>query len=801
MTPPTTLPFPRVLIAALICSPVLMQPALALTDTDSPAAELPSVLVTGVRGGDRTELTTPVPVDILTASDLRAVAGAEANLGQALAALLPSFNYLDQSNSGSADHVRAAQLRGLNPDQMLVLINGKRVHTTSIVNVESVIGLGSVAVDFASIPVNAVKRVEVLRDGAGAQYGSDAIAGVVNIILDDGREGGELSVNTGAYHTHFTPTDRTITDGQSTELAGKYRLALADSGYLDVGVDASHHQPTDRAGFDQLYAQALPGSPPTVTFGVGDARVDNLNLWSNMALPLGDGATGYSTLLFNHRFSRGDAFYREPSAPAAGYLPQSTGQNEDLHLSGGIRGDIAPAWHYDASLTFGYNAFRYGLEDSQNTTLGAAGPSAFDLGGFRFSQTSLNYDVTHEIAGLGAGEPAVLALGVEARKESYQTSAGDPLSYQLGGAQGDAGVQPDEVSDNDRNILGAYAELSGNVLHKVFADAAVRFDHDSDVGGAATGKLSARWEFADNWALRGAISNNFRAPALAQIASAYAPTLYTGGSGSNYVALGTVNILPVSDPRAQALGAQPLKPERSHNLSAGITAQPLPSLQLSADLFRIGINDRIALSEQLAPTSGLGAGGTYQFFTNAVDTDTRGAELVAAWSKHFRAGTFRLSDSSLWVSNQIRSIHASPAQINALANLTSGSLIFGLQAQNAITTAIPKRRDVVSLTWDADRWSALARITHTGEVTRVFDFGSGFVPTQTYGATVQLDLEGEAKLTRALSIALGVQNVADRYPTQSSSDINYYGNLPYDFLSPIGFNGRYVYLRGRYLIP
>jgi iron complex outermembrane receptor protein len=779
-------------------------------------AQLESIVITGTHAKDRTELSSTAPVDIITADDLRAVAGPEANLGQALQSLLPSFNYLDQSNSGSADHVRAAQLRGLNPDQILVLINGKRVHPTSIVNVESTVGLGSVAVDFASIPVNAIQRVEVLRDGAGAQYGSDAIAGVINIILDDSHTGGgELAVNTGLFHTHFAPTNRQIDDGQTVNLQGKYGFAFGSDGYLHFGVDATNHEPTNRAGFDQFYPD-YPAQTP-VTFQVGDAKIRNLNLWADSSVPLADGATGYSVLLFNHRTSAGDAFFREnydssnyalySSLYPNGFLPQSTGTNEDWHISGGARGSLSAGWKYDGSLTYGYNSFDYGLNNSINASMGPASPTSFNLGGFRFSQTTANYDVSGDVDWLGSARPATLALGAELRRESYETSPGDPASYETGvyglppygtpnnppaaagGSQGDAGLRPDEISDSSRLVAGAYADLSGNLLPSLFADAGARFDHYGDVGSATTGKLSARWEFVPRWGLRGALSNNFRAPALAQISAAYAPTLYTNGIGSNGVALGTVNILPVSNPIAQSLGAQPLKPERSRNYSAGLTGQPLTSLQFSADLFRIDINDRIALSEQLP----VGA-NFYQFFTNAVDTTTHGAELVGSWSGRSLGGNVRLSDASMWATNAIRDIHAQPPQISALG----AGLLFGLQAQNAITTAVPKRRDVVSLTWSDPAWNLLTRVTHSGQVTRVFDFGGGDTPTQTYGATVELDLEAELHATHALSVALGVQNLTDRYPTMSNAAINYGGNLPYDFLSPIGFNGRYLYLRVRY---
>ena len=543
-----------------------------------------------------------------------------------------------------------------------------------------------------------------------------------------------------------------------------------------------------------------------MTFRVGDAQIKNLNLWANSALPLNGGATAYGTLLYNHRDSNGDAFFREAwdtSSNVAqiypnGFLPHSKGTNEDWHVNGGVRGQVA-GWAYDASLTYGLNSFKYALENSLNASLGPASPTAFNLGGFRFGQVTANLDFSGDVAWLGAANPLTLAYGLELRRENFSDTAGDPASYSTGafpgtsGSQGDGGLNPLNVSSDSRSIAGLYADLSGNLAKNVFADAAVRFDHYNDAGSATTGKLSARWEFVPNWSLRGAVSNNFRAPALVQEWSSYSPTTYVSGG-----VLAGVQIVPVTSAPAQALGAQPLKPEKSRNLSLGITAQPVQQLQVTADLFHISIKDRIALSQNLSPTSGGFAGNTYQFFTNAVDTTTRGAEVVASWSARVFGQNLRISDASMWANNQISQIHAQPPQVSALGS----GLLFGLQAQNAITTAIPKRRDVVSFSWSGDRsansWNLLARVTHTGEVTRVFDFGGGFVPTQTYGATAQLDLEGEYQITRDLAVALGSQNVTNRYPTQSSSDINYYGNLPYDYLSPIGFNGRYVYARLRY---
>ncbi|HJU38604.1 MAG TPA: TonB-dependent receptor plug domain-containing protein, partial [Tahibacter sp.] len=269
-------------VAASLASPAL----LAQADTST----LDQVVVTGTRAKDRTVLDSPVPVDVLTADDLRAAGAVNGELGQALAVLLPSFNFPRQSNSGGSDHVRAAQLRGMSPDQVLVLVNGKRRHTTALVNTDTKIGKGTTPVDFNSIPISAIKRIEVLRDGAGAQYGSDAIAGVINIILDDADHGGEVSATYGAYHTDFEPTGRTLTDGQSAHASAKAGTKIGDGGFARFGVELDRRAATNRAGYDELPPWENQ-SPENLAFQgrrnyrAGDPQTENYNAWINAEVP------------------------------------------------------------------------------------------------------------------------------------------------------------------------------------------------------------------------------------------------------------------------------------------------------------------------------------------------------------------------------------------------------------------------------------------------------------------------------------------------------------------------------------
>jgi iron complex outermembrane receptor protein len=762
------------------------------------AASLDSVVVTGTRSRDRTVLNSPAPIDVLTQDDVRRAAGPDGNLAAALQTLLPSFNFPRQSNSSGADHVRAAQLRGLSPDQVLVLVNGKRRHATAIVNLDSKIGKGTNPVDFNSIPLNAIKRIEVLRDGAGAQYGSDAIGGVINVILDDAPAGGEIELLGGAHRTRFEPTNERITDGQTAELRAKHGWSLGNGGFVRAGAEATRRNSTNRSGFDDVATQIdfgfLDDTPGNRALGgqrnyrPGEPEIRNYNLWVNGGVTLNAAADVYGFATFNQRDSVGAAFYRYPDSSQnvlalypQGFRPETTGTNRDLSLVGGVKGDLGAGWSYDGSLTFGRNAFDYGVRRSVNASLGAASPTTFHLGDFEADQLTANADFTKELRLPGIAKPLTLALGGELRREGFQTKPGDEASYAIGpvvgspsGAQAGPGLQPADAVDLSRTVYGVYADLSGEVLPSVFADAALRYDHYQDAGSATTGKLAARWAIVDAFALRAAASTNFRAPSLAQ--SGFSFTVTDRGAGG---ALTQVRTLPVDNAIARTLGARDLEPEESKNLSIGLTAQPLRNLSLTLDTYRIDIDKRITLSERVS----VGA-DSYNFFTNAVDTRTRGADLVATWLTPLAGGDLKATVASSYSRTSIRRIN--------------DETLIGLETRNTLTDAAPRNRHVLSLDWRGERFGGLVRATRHGATTRVFDFGGGFTPTQTYGAAWQLDLEGEWRITRALSVSIGGVNVTDRYPDRSIFDISYFNNLPYDVLSPVGFSGAYYYARLRY---
>jgi iron complex outermembrane receptor protein len=785
----------------------------APTTTSATGNDLDEVIVTGIRAKGRTVLDSPVPVDVLAGSDLARSGAVAGELGQALQALAPSFNFPRQSNSGGADHVRAAQLRGMSPDQVLVLINGKRRHTSAVVNLESKIGKGTTPVDFNSIPLNAIKRIEVLRDGAGAQYGSDAIAGVINIILDDVTTGSEASISYGQNRTSFQPTNQSLRDGSTTVTQLKTAVALG-GGYLDAGAEFRHRGSTNRSGFDTLpfFFDPTPANLATIgnrNYAPGDGDARDTDAWFNSRLPLAGGAEFYAFGTYDHRDSVGAAFFRYPDSSGnqssvypQGFRPESLGTNDDLSLAGGVNGK-ADAWSWDGSLTYGQNRFNYGLRHSLNASLGPTSPTTFRIGDFKFEQLTANFDATRELTLAALAHPLNLALGAEFRRERYQTRPGDPASYAAGpftdkdaGAQAGPGLTPADAANTSRNVGSLYADLSADLGDRFFGDAALRYEHYSDFGDAVAGKLSGLFKLTPNFAVRGAVSNSFRAPSLSQIS--YKATSTSFGAGGQ---LASVLTLPVSDEIARALGAKDLKAEKSLNYSVGFTLAPGDEFSLAVDLFRIKVQDRITISEQLNGTDltdfiqaqfGLANVEGINFFTNAVDTATKGVDVIANYRHALGAGALRLTAAYTYARTTIDGVNATPEQLQALG---LNDVLFGVEERNTLEDAAPRTKTILSAEWSDPRWALLARLTRYGSAVRVFNFGGGFEPRQEYGAKSQLDLETELKLTSRFSVALGGTNVLDTYPDLSSDDINYFGNFPYDVLSPIGFNGAFFYAR------
>jgi iron complex outermembrane receptor protein len=807
---------PLFLLAALPAALAQAQEAQASGDT---AAAIDQVTVVGSRARNRTVFDSAVPIDRFGAREVEnALSSGE--VGAALQALAPSINFPRIESSGASDSVRGVQLRGLAPDQVLVLINGKRRHASAVLDTESSFA-GTVPVDINAIPPGAIDHIEILRDGAGAQYGSDAVAGVINIVLKQQRTGGSASVSYGANHTDFKPTDEKKTDGQTRIVNADYGVPLGDAGFLRFGAESRSRNPTQRAGFSDAgwtswnhtpADQALDGK---VVFKSGDSQSLNNYLFYNAILPIADGVDAYSFATANKRKSDGSAYFRYPGDPSnveavypQGYRPVTHGDASDLSVVAGAR--IASAgWNWDISARHGSNIFHYDVNNSLNASLGAQSPTSFHLATFDYRQDALNADVTRA---LDFGVPVNLAVGAEYIRETYTSSPGDAASYAAGaftdappGAQAGPGLRPQDAFDGSRNVRSVYADIESDLTKQLLVGLATRYSDYSDFGNASTGKLSARYKFTDNFLLRGSLSNSFRAPALVQTGFRFS-TLNFNSDGTG---LQTASLLPASDPLARAFGAQALKPEKSTNLSLGLAWKPARDISFTLDGYRIKIKDRITRTSDLqsdaatAYLAGIGRSDiqSVAYLANLLDTTTTGLDAVLNHNLSFAGGKLDLNAALNLNKTRIDTVHQSSA---ALAKIDPELTVLTNESLFRIRNASPKNKLVLSADWQAAQWSLLARATRFGAL-KDFSYDDEApvedgVHVQRFGAVWTLDLEAQYKLTTQLTLAVGADNILDRYPqrVRETNNATYGGALPYNFINPIGVNGAYFYARARY---
>jgi iron complex outermembrane receptor protein len=604
-----------------------------------------TIIVTGTRRSDRTVADSPVPVDVLSAETLSHSGSTELN--RALTQEVPSFNFPQPSIADGTDVIRPATLRGLGPDQTLVLINGKRRHTSALLNINGSVGRGTSAVDINLIPTIALSRVEVLRDGAAAQYGSDAIAGVINFQLRSAPSGGKATATYGRYYTRvnnietydgvltgpgntpltspdgtlqldYTGNDRKRTDGETLTLAAVIGMPIMAEGYWNVAVEVQDRNPTNRTGADparqyNLIAGAL--DPRELTFNrfshrYGEAKTEDLKIFMNLGVPLGGGTEVYSFGSFNHRDGESGGFYRTASnsrnVPAIypnGFLPLITTDMKDYSGTLGVRGDMS-GWRWDLSGQYGRDEVDFLIKNTLNASLGASSPTEFDSGGLRYKQSLFNLDVSRDIA---LAQKTTLSLGAEYRDETFDIRPGELNSYIAGpvpgpsGAQVFPGFQPiiggAQVDEpHSRNNKSLYGEIDSDLSDMISIQAALRYEDYSDFGSDVNWKLAGRIEPTPGIAVRASASTGFRAPSLQQQFFAARATNNVAG-----VLLETVT-LPVNNPVAVALGATPLDAEQSMSFSGGLVFSMVPRLNVTIDAYQVDIDDRIVVTDNLTAT-------------------------------------------------------------------------------------------------------------------------------------------------------------------------------------------------------
>ncbi len=815
--------------------------AVAFRLTPSPT-QVEELVVIGSRT-TRSTIETPVPVDVITSAEIKEVGQTEIN--QILATVAPAFNASHQTIADGTDHINPASLRGLGPDQVLVLVNGKRRHPSALVHVNGTFGRGTVGVDLNAIPTSAIERIEVLRDGAAAQYGSDAISGVINIVLKDDVEQIDYTSSVGVTGEG---------DGEQVKAEANYGFRIGGRGFLNVSAEYLTRERTDRA--NPWTGDIFPGITGTAatdaelaargltrrdfTMQVGQSAAEIGMAAFNTVVPIGDVAEFYSFGGASFRNGSATGFYRLPNQTARvvpqiypnGFLPEIATGIVDQSFYAGVRGNTN-GWDIDFSLGHGFNAFQFNIENSNNASLGASSPITFDAGRLVFNQSTGNLDVVRPIDTGGALRSLAFVTGAEFRTEAYRIEPGEAASWQLGnggsrpgidfdttasgapkepGSQVFPGFQPSNAVNRSRNSIGVYGGFESELSDKLLIDIGGRFEDYSDFGNTVNGKIAARYEVARDVSLRGAVSTGFRAPSLQQawfnnVSIQFLINPSTGALDPSRV-LTSNNQSRVT----KAFGVPDLKEETSVNLSAGLTARPTPELTFTADVYRVEIDDRIVLSSRFANSDTIVArllqpfqreGVTAaQFFTNAVDTKTTGLDIVASYTRQVGSGLLTLTGAANFTKTEVQRVNIPAAVADTFANGDLEAVrgrLFDREERNRLETALPRTKGSFSARYAAGRLAILGRATYYGSIE--------YRPTdpaldETFGAKTLIDLDLSYELFTGLRLNVGGANIFNTFPDEQTKPANISdGRFVYSRrVTQFGMNGGYYYARLRVTI-
>ncbi|WP_162095536.1 TonB-dependent receptor plug domain-containing protein [Pseudomonas chlororaphis] len=766
--------------------------AQATEDSDI-SARLDTVIVTGTRAQERTASASLSPIDVITGESLRSSGSSE--LATVLAKLIPSINFPRPSLVDGAELTRPAQLRGLSPDQVLVLVNGKRRHTSAFVNLGGAVGRGSAPADLNAIPLSAIDHIEVLRDGASARYGSDAIAGVINIILKSADHGGSISTKYGQYKKG---------DGIQRQVAGNSGFALGDNGFVSLSGEGANNDYTDRAGKD-----FRPASVGSTTYGQhvfrqGEPETEEGKFQFNSAYSFNDAAELYGFGGYSKRRGETAAFYRASNASnnnrvlhPNGYLPLINGTLQDTSLVLGLRGELLDNWHYDLSANYGKNTYELRTK-TINTSLGLNTPHAFDNGTLTNDQRQLSLDLSREFSLGWLPYPVSVAFGTEYLRQGYQIEAGQPESYYQTGSSGLGGFRDSDAGSSSRHNFAQYLDLETHFTDKLAVSAAVRHEDYSDFGSNVSGSLSARYDFTPRVALRGSVSTGFRAPSLAQQNFTFTSSQLIGNT------IQESGTFAADSQVARLLGAEDLKAEKSRNYSLGLVLEPLDNLTVTADLYHIDIRDRVSLSSNLVLNNTaidyLKANGvgninytSARYFTNATDTSTDGVDLVANYR-------YQLDNGIRWNSTlgynynhtKVTDVKANPAILDQLGvNLVR---VDRRERIGLLGDTTPQHKLSLANDFNYGNWALHSNLVRYGEFT---SYQADKVNDQTFSAAWLLDLAVDYKLQNWL-FTLGGDNVTDKYPEKVNAYASSGGNLAYSTFSPYGYSGAFYYAKVAY---
>ncbi|NRR32642.1 TonB-dependent receptor [Oxalobacteraceae bacterium] len=802
---------------------LLLQSGLAGAAPDEAAAaadQIPAtaisagaVIVTGTRASGLKVENSASPIQLLDAGTLQRTG--QPDLIQALAQNLPSFT-AQAFGGDTANLTLSARLRGLSPNNTLVLINGKRRHGTANLAVLAGPYQGAAAADLNYIPVAAIDHIEVLQDGAAAQYGSDAIAGVINIILKSNTRGGNASVTGGGYVDG---------GGRTADASVNMGFEPFDKAYLSVTAESKYHGYSDRGGIDPrvIDPATIKANPlvfqapgyPHVNHISGDAQYHLQILAANFGAEIAPGLDLYAIATYGHKEARAFENYRMPSRLPAiyplGFSPKETLKQDDFGFTAGIKGKLS-GWSWDLSSTYGKDTSRIGNADSANVSLfndTGSTPTQFKAGEFIASQLTSSLEANREFD-VGMSGPLNLAFGLEHRVDKFAIVAGDAAASYKEGSQAYPGFSEVQAGSHKRTNGAAYIDVSGAPVKDLTVDLAARYEHFSDFGNAKVGKLTSRYDFTPALGLRGTFSNGFRAPTLAE-------EYYTATNVSPTSAF--VQLAPNSA-GAKLVGIDGLKPERSSNLSIGLVLNPASNLAITLDAYQITIRDRIVGSGALYGSGGdvnspvvraaIIANGNVldptvtktgiNIFSNAVNTRSRGLEFVTTLNSSY--GGYGKVDWSLAANYnkvEVTKVNQAPAQLLP-------QVLLDKAAFSDLETASPRMRVNLGALWKTGAWTVNLRESIYGKSSEFnSEDGSTYFKTE-IGRRAITDLEVSYKVTPALSLALGANNLFNQYPSQVSAQFLAAERAELDngavtvlpSFSPFGINGGYYYARANY---
>lgn len=753
-------------------------------------ALLEEIIVTGTRVENRTSFDAMAPVDVVSEEALGSVASSE--LVDKLTHITPSFNVQRLPMNDGLIYVRPATLRGLSPDHTLVLVNGKRRHRSALLGYR-----GAQGADLAQIPSFAVKRIEVLRDGASAQYGSDAIAGVINLILED-RAGFDSYVQSSQYAEG---------DGDEIQVGLRGGVDLANQGFLTATVEYSDSDPTSRSRQRPDAIEFQEANPdleiPDPVQNWGQPEREALRFALNADYNVGETTKIYAFGTYGEGEGNSDFNWRNPVSTSAylpspsaypdfdlhdiypaGFTPQFSQEDEDLSTVAGVRGEAGPLLTWDLSASYGRNDIEYYLGNTINGSLGPDSPTSFYAGSLIQSEVNVNLDFVYSLDLPALAAPANLAFGMERREENYEVKAGDPASYEVGpgavdglpsGSNGFPGYSANQADEFDQQSYAAYVDLEAPLSQQFTAGVALRYEDFSEFGDTTDGKLSMRYQFTEGLAFRATASTGFRAPTPAQLGS----TRTSQGLDTETLNLFTNGRLSPSDPIARYFGAQALEAEDSVSFTAGFTFRMDTGFSGSIDVYQIDVDNRFGQSQTYTVTDDIraelvadGVPGAesitgVNYFTNAFDTRTRGVDLVASYSQSAGSGDLLLGMAWNYNNTEVTATDGTIGEIG-IVRLEDG---------------LPEFTGNLSAQYRIGGWDILGRVRYYGSWTDASGQPTGDI-YQDFSEETFFDLSLSYQFEGGVRATLGSENLFDNYPDeasyQASRGLIYSRNSPYD---------------------